>query len=142
MQITVKMTGDKQIQQSLTKLGPAIDGTTKKNIKQALNSTVDELKVYPPPPQGSKYKRTFHYRKSWAIQENKGRSFTLTSDTVRAGAKKQYSQYVGGWSDGTGQAMIHQGRWPIISNVVTKWMGTLMKSLDEMVKKIIKQEGL
>lgn len=49
-----------------------------------------EMRVYPPVPPGSRYKRTFRYQRGW------DRPLEITANRVTAINRVRYARYVGG----------------------------------------------
>ncbi len=139
MQITVKIE-DGEVRQSLQRVGEALPHTTKRAMKQAMMLAMEEARKYPPKRRGSRYQRTGTYFRSFKILENEARSITMKSDAQQKG--RRYTRYVGGFSDGTGQAGIHKGRWKIIAKAVSEWVVWLTKRIITDTEAILRREGL
>lgn len=86
------------------------------------DAVIKQLQVYPPPPPGSRYKRTNTYRDSW-----KQTDVRLTADglvkSIESDATdpygRTYSVLVGGDEAGKGQWGVHkQTGWPLIAEVL------------------------
>ena len=82
-----------------------------------------ELRTYPAPPQGSKYKRTFNLKRNWQYAVLSPRSAEVSNMAAYAGRVQ-----------GIEQAPVHVGRW-------SKMVDVAEKHLDEFVKKLSDKFG-
>lgn len=148
MQITAKIEA-KRVRQSVHNIGQALPKLGKRDLRNAMQSAQYEASgdwsgdasYSVPPPPNSNYTRAGTYGASFELRSNTGVSYTLISDAVsRYGA--HYTPYVGGGAYGSGQAEIHQGRWPIIADVVRKWIETLTQSFSVTMSRLFRQEGI
>ena len=144
-QITVKINGLDKVQIGLQNIGRAIPALSARAIKTQMEKAKEEASgLYPAgghsgyivaPPLRSKYVRTGRYGSRMQVVRNGPQDYTL-----RAGAP--YSVYVGGDSQGYGQAQVHSGRWPVIRKVVDKFVTPCAEQIDTDLGKIIRDEGM
>ena len=92
-----------------------------------------------PQPIGTKYVRTGNYGRSMTIAEV-GLSFSLKSTAARRG--RQYAPYVGGIAQGGGQARIHAGRWPLVSEAVAGKIRELVASIENDIEVAARAAGV
>lgn len=154
MKITVKVTGDKKVYQSLKLIGESVDRIVNEDIEKQMNSALRELQRPGKPIQypvnwdserqrraffatdgfgrGIPYKRTGRYNRSFAVKKTgkgRNRSYVLINSWTK-------SKYVGGDTRGKAQSRIHAGRWPLIADVVRKFAKRLTQSSKDNVSKI------
>ena len=138
------------VQIGINKVASALPAITKKQIKAAMTAAVKVARGnWPngggpggysiPQPAGTRYQRTGNYGRSMKIQEV-GLSFILTSDAKRKG--RSYSRYVGGDSYGAGQAGIHSGRWPLVSEAVSAKIRDLVASIENDIEIAARAAGV
>lgn len=82
-------------------------------INEVTGRMLRDIRVYPPPPPGSKYLRTYRLRASWSVRMDRAGEDAvglLISDNYVA----PYNRWV---QDRRSQARIHQGRWQTMQDV-------------------------
>ena len=154
MKVTVKVTGGKQVYQSLVKLGESVDQIVNSDIEKQLKAAQKELQkpgkpvTYPVKwdserqrraffatngfGRGIPYKRTGRYVRSFRVTKTgrgNDRRYTLVNPWPK-------TKYVGGDTRARQQSRIHGGRWPLIADVVKKYAQRLVKSKPQNVSKI------
>lgn len=84
---------------------------------------------YARPREGQQaYQRTGIYGGSTNWERN-GLAYTVSNSAP-------YAPYVGGRADGTGQAWMHVGRWPIIARVVERWLNKITGKLEDAIDQL------
>lgn len=127
MQITIKATNLGNIQKSLSTFGKAVAEVSADDMFQAMQRAGEKAipwyggGSYGIPDRG--YKRTGAYGSSRQVV----RIGAASRMTVTAG----HAVLVGGDSTGAGQASIHTGYWPRISDVVDEELIQLTETLRE-----------
>ena len=145
-QITVK-TNAGQVIQSFRRVGEAMPGTVKADVKAVMETARYEASGYwtggasygVPEVPGQTYQRTGTYGASFKITDNGYRSFTLSSAAVQRGV--DYTRHVGGDYAGQGQAAVHRGRWPLIFNAVSRQVAALVKNVEQSLTDLFNQGG-
>jgi hypothetical protein len=84
-----------------------------------------DLRVYAPPPMGSKYVRTFNLKRNWQYAVLSPTSAEVTNMATYAG-----------WVQGVEQAPIHEGRWPKAITKVEEHLEAFVKRLSEKFGRI------
>jgi len=79
------------------------------------------------------------YGASFKVVDNGYRSFTLSSSAVQNG--RDYTRYVGGAYDGSGQVRIHQGRWPRIVDAVSRQVDALVQRINQSLSDLFRGEA-
>jgi hypothetical protein len=72
---------------------------------------------------GGGYVRTGNYGSSTTLEYLGGQSYR-----IEQGAS--YSRYVGGYADGSGQARVHVGRWPLLRDVMEKAVEAILEAIE------------
>jgi hypothetical protein len=85
---------------------------------------------YAVPGTGGGYVRTGRYGAGTKLHHTGGQSYRLEQTA-------SYSRYVGGYADGSGQARIHQGRWPKLRDVVSRAAEKIVKAAEEAFREVI-----
>jgi hypothetical protein len=132
--ITVK---DGAVRLGLQRFGDALKKVTKKEMLSAVTEAKQRVSHYPPERPNQKYIRTGAYGRSWNITTDKGaKSYTLKSSGVK------YARYVGGYADGTGQAMVHAGRWALLQAAMQRAAKRFVVRMKDRIGQIAKDAGL
>jgi hypothetical protein len=84
------------------------------------------------------YQRTGTYGSAWNIVKtdaSRGNSegYALVGEAVNKETGLEYTKYVSGSAYGTAQARIHQGRWPLLRDVIEEAMKELPKEISNDV---------
>lgn len=103
--VVITVTGLGPIQERLENLD-SISDQLATPTREALAFLKERLQIYPPPPSGSTYERTYRLRNSWEETLVLGGG-SITSDV-------EYGPYV--MSEGE-QARVHVGRWQTVQGV-------------------------
>ena len=135
LQFTIAIKSGK-VRTGISNIGEAIQRIRKRELKEAVTGARDEIIFYPPELPDQKYIRTGDYGNSWRIVSNDGLSYTLRSDGV------DYAHWVGGYSDGTGQALIHAFRWTRLSDAMQRAARQFLVRVSEKIKQAIRNEGM
>lgn len=144
-QITVKIDGDEQVTVGLKKLGAAIPALSARAVRAALQKAKEEASAQWPVAAyagygvayrpGQKYKRTGRYGANFRIERNGSQNYTLQNRTP-------YAPYVGGDSTGAGQAWMHEGRWPVVREVVEKFVTPMVEEIEHAIDDSAEALGL
>ena len=137
-QITVQ-TNAGQVAQSFKKIGKALPGAVKRDVKGVMDTAKYEASGYwtgganygVPEVPGQSYRRTGTYGASFKVIDNGYRSFTLFSSAVQRGV--DYTRFVGGDYAGQGQAAVHRGRWPLIFDAVSRQVQALIDKVERSI---------
>ncbi len=89
-----------------------------------------ELVKYPPPIPSSSYVRTGDLGRGWQIT---GPNMSPSGLVTRVNNSVEYVGWVYGDEAGEGQAAVHEGRWPLIAEVVDR--EGYLRLLREVVEK-------
>lgn len=101
---------------------------------------VGRTSKYPPEIPGQKYQRTNTYKNTFSVHKiGKGR-VSMTSDAMQRG--RGYSPFVGGGSEGTQQASVHAGRWPVFRKEAEDELPVMQKEIDALVSREKAKAGL
>lgn len=144
-QITARITGDDKVAIGLKKLGDAIPALAARSIMAAMNKAKEEASAqWPvaayagygvPYRPGQKYKRTGRYGSGFKVERNGPQNYTLQNRTP-------YAPFVGGDSEGQGQAWMHEGRWPVIRETVEKFIEPMVQQVDHDIDDAAEAFGL
>lgn len=85
---------------------------------------------YSVPPTGGGYVRTGTYGASTTLTHTGGQSYRIEQSAA-------YSRYVGGYADGSGQANVHRGRWPLLRDVMTRAVEKIVEEAGKAFREII-----
>lgn len=82
-----------------------------------LNKAKTKLQQYPPEIPSSEYIRTGELGRNWQVQTPR-----LTADGLlgRVINTTEYAHFVHGDNSGEGQAVVHQGRWPLMRDIIDR----------------------
>lgn len=144
MQITAKITGAGNVQQSLNTIGRAAPRITSRRIGEAMRRAMrravpwDGGSRYAVPTRGD-YQRTGTLGRETIIVQL-GDAYTIQSNAYQHG--HAYSKYVIGAADGSGQAGIHAGRWVTLSQAVDDELIPLVEEIDGDLSDLARQEGM
>lgn len=87
---------------------------------------INRVRLYPSPPSGSEYERTFTLRDSWQAL------VLLTSEAlgiVRSDGVP-YNEYV----MGPEQAWMHQGRWDTVQDIITDEEAAVLQLFEDFIQ--------
>lgn len=127
MQTTIRVDGSEVIS-TTNRLLLATDQLEPNIIRPAIADGMEYARAYPPEIPGQKYQRTGTYFRSFRITQS-GRAFTISSRAIQN--RRNYSRYVGGYADGSGQASIHTGRWVLLRTAVQWAMSQIVRLAGE-----------
>jgi hypothetical protein len=142
MQISVRLSNLDNVIRGVRRFGAALLGVNKRAMDRAMRKAGRKARGFFPagavmgydvPPRGD-YQRTGEYGVSFHVYE------TRTGARLEVGAA--YARYVGGDSEGQGQAWMHRGRWPVISDAVNEELDALVQEVDADLSAVIRQEGI
>lgn len=105
------------VRQGLENLRAEIPKISRFEIYETMQGIARRMKVYPPPPAKSRYRRTYRLREGWSI-EKLDKGYQIRNSTP-------YAKHVVGNAYGQGQAYMHVGRWQVMRDVVESEMSTL-----------------
>lgn len=147
MKITLRIE-DGKVRDGLKNVANALPDITAENMLEAMELARDKASTWTggtsyrtAPPAGSTYRRTGIYGGAMKVQRM-GLSVSISNDARAPRTGKAYARFVGGVSDGSGQARIHRGRWPVIRQEVDKQVAPLVQKIDNDLERKIRQEGL
>lgn len=83
-----------------------------------------DLNHYPPPPPGSKYKRTGRLGRGW-LQRTEGAQGIVRLENVTPYAP---------WVQGYQQAWMHVGRWETVEQVKARYHDRMVESMRRVVR--------
>ena len=84
---------------------------------------------YPPPPEGSTYRRTGTLGRRWTTKVE-----TLTTFQGTIGNNTVYGPYV---QDEAKQARMHKGRWQTIQSVVEEKRSAIVADFQALIRRIL-----
>lgn len=144
MQITAKVTGAGNIQQSLRTIGRAAPNIGKRRIQAAMTRAMkravpwDGGSSYAVPTSGD-YQRTGTLGRETKVVSS-GEGYTVQSNAYQHG--HAYSKYVIGDAAGAGQASVHAGRWVLLAEAVEDELIPLTEEIDGDLSALARQEGI
>lgn len=140
MQITIQVRNAELVGKGLANIRAEIPRISQRTIEKAANAIIKIMRVYPAPPAGSRYVRTYRLRDAWKAKRSIT-GYTVMADPVsRYGT--HYGRYVVGYADATGQAWMHVGRWNLLRDVVEQQVEKLPPMVEEHVRLVARSEGL
>ncbi len=147
-QISIRLTGNDKIRVGLRNVGQALPDLTKDQIRTGLQGAKFEASggytgganYNVPERSGQSYQRTGSYGKGFDLIEE-GMTFRLRTGAYDAKGR-DHAEYVGGRADGSGQAWMHAGRWPVIAKVIEKWVRGMLAGLDAGIRNLLNREGI
>lgn len=122
MQVEI-VVNDAQVRALLARASGNIERALIAGVEDAQSFVWRQVTTYPPPPEGSKYRRTNTLRGSWTIEQPTSSGGTIQGRVVSSGDKMMtrsglpYSQYV---QDRQYQARVHQGRWATVQTIAER----------------------
>ena len=137
--ITVKVDNGK-VRQSLTTIGQALPRITDKRVWRMMMAARDEVRTYPAPLPGQRYKRTGKRYAATNVYRVDNKTYRLDSNPTYRG--RTANPYVVGDSQGKGQAWMHRGRWAVMFAVVSKWVKTLLREIETDIADLLRREGM
>lgn len=120
-ELSVQVKGGELTRQGLQNLKADVPKIGQQAIYNVFVRARSRVTTYPPPPPGSRYRRTYTYKRGWTIRKNPSATraiagYTLVGRAVQRG--RDYTKYVGGSAYGTSQAGIHRGRWVTVRDAL------------------------
>jgi hypothetical protein len=138
---------DKQVKQSLKVLGRAAPNIINKHINETLVKAANRVKKYPRKLKNQQYVRTGRFGEKVKVvkAKRKGAAGSWKRQAfIEATARTKYgpySVYVTGNAKGKGQAKIHQKRWKVMADEVTKASKPLIGKIERDIKSSLKKAG-
>jgi len=122
---TIIVTGDEEIAARLARLRNA-EQELRTPMQRSVEKLRAELALYPPPPEGSTYRRTGTLGRRWltSISGLVGKAYNTTV----------YAPYV---QDEEQQAGVHRGRWQTVQSVGRKLQEEIMADLMETIARLL-----
>lgn len=139
VQITARFDGE-NVKRSTRNIGAGIPGLTQKAIERALKRAKTAVTKYPPELPNQRYRRTGRYGRAWGVSQL-GMSYTLTGAAIDHNGR-DYTRYVGGYADGSGQAAIHAGRWVLGAEAVDNELAPMVAEVEGDLSDLARQEGM
>jgi hypothetical protein len=140
MQITVQVNNLAAVQKALRTIGSNIPKVIQSATNRMATEAVNTAKIYPPPPENSRYVRTYTFRNAWRITPSGSLGVMIRNDASQKG--RMYPVFVMGNDVGSGQASIHSGRWSLFINNVTKEAEKMDAYVVSEIQTLIKAKGL
>jgi len=99
------------------------------------DDVLDELRTYPPPPAGSKYKRTYRLKNGWQMSiapSSGGFTIEIRNDAISPRGQSYPRRVVGSLASARAtaaaiQAWMHRGRWPLAFDTVNAFYELFME---------------
>lgn len=116
---------------------PRLGGQEVENqVKYAAQKIITALQMYPPPPSGSKYVRTYQLRDGWLDPAGFNSSYVGGFDfDFNIKNATPYAGFVqGGINDDPSQAWMHKGRWQTTDDVVQQFDGPLGQEAEKQLQ--------
>ncbi len=98
-----------------------------------------KMRMYPPPPAGSRYRRTYTLQNAWKVKRVSG-GFSISADPILRG--RRYGIFVVGDDMRQGQAAVHTGRWKLFRDVADDQLKGTTITIRERLRTRARQEGL
>jgi hypothetical protein len=142
VQLSVKLRGAELVRQGLKDLRAEVPKIGAQDLYDALKRARAKVIKYPPPPPGSRYRRTGTYGRAWTVRRNPtGRrqfaGYTLIGHAVQR--VREYTKYVGGDAYGLQQAMIHEGRWVLARDAIEAEMKKLPRITQDHIDTVARR---
>ena len=128
--------GAEVYRQGLERLRRQIPRISRQRIYKTLQKIVRIMKVYPAPPEGSTYVRTYKLRRNWRIINAGSKAYRMINRARFRG--REYGKWVVGNARGEMQAEIHQGRWKLFAHVVEQEVSKMPKAVEAALKRVSK----
>ena len=119
---------DTQVRAMLQRSQRTLDAALQGAMRDATSLLLRQVRVYPPPPAGSTYKRTLTLARSWFIPPFEQTADGLTGRVVNNGELTRtrngtpYARYV---QDRERQAYMHRGRWDTYQDIAERSEGDI-----------------
>lgn len=126
------------VRMGLQNLDAEIPKIGKGQIYNAVTNIAATMRIYPPQPAGSKYKRTFVLQRSWTV-EAKEKGYAVKSDAARKG--RPYTKYVVGTAWGTEQAGVN-AHWNLLRDVAEKEIAKLPPAITNEISMAARRNNL
>lgn len=140
MRLTINIKDAKLVRQGLHNLRDHMYGIFGQVvIRIVLDKVIKRMQRYPPPRPGQRYVRTYRLKRSWKILRFGNSGYQITNNAARKG--RQYARYVVGDAYGTGQAWMHQNRWPVFRDVVERAFEQAPKAIERSVHMVARRHG-
>jgi hypothetical protein len=139
VQLTSRFDGE-QVKRSTRNIGAGIPGLSQKAIGRALKRAKTAVTKYPPELPNQRYRRKGRYGRAWEVSQS-GLSYTLQGAAIDRNGR-DYTRYVGGYADGSGQADIHSGRWVLAADAVDNELAPLVAEVEGDLSDLARQQGM
>jgi len=140
MRLSIKIVNADVVRQGLEDLHDEIPKIGRLQIYRTVQAVIRRMKVYPPPPAGSRYVRTYRLRNAWKI-EPKENGYAVSADPVSPKGRP-YGRYVVGFARGDGQAWMHKGRWNLLRDVMEDEVKKLPNEIEKNISMVARAKGL
>lgn len=137
-QLSLTVRNAQLVRMGLQNLGAEIPKIGKGQIYNAAMQTVARMKIYPPQPPGSKYKRTYVLQRSWSVNVLDN-GYSITSDAARKG--RPYTKYVVGTAYGTEQAGVN-AHWQLLRDVADRELEKLPEAISNEINVVARRNNL
>lgn len=107
-----------------------------KAANDVLNDLARQMAVYPPPPSGSKYNRTYNLQGGWTGAKPEFQPIAGFSFKAQISNPVAYAKFVQG--SGT-QAAIHKNRWQTDQQILDSNEKQITETLEEAVQAAVDQ---
>lgn len=128
----IEITNQKEAIKAFEKVLAVSRDEARRVIDEGLLMLIGDVSEYPPPPQGSTYRRTGTLGRKWTT----GQAVYIERDNLiegRVGNDTPYGPYVQSKKD---QATIHKGRWKTIEDIVRDRQGDFEGLLKDAARNI------
>jgi len=139
MRLTINIKDAKLVRQGLHNLRDQVPKIGRERMYEILSKVIKHMQRYPPPRPGQRYVRTYRLKRSWKILRFGNSGYQITNNAARKG--RQYARYVVGDAYGTGQAWMHQNRWPVFRDVVERAFEQAPKAIERSVHMVARRHG-
>jgi hypothetical protein len=127
------------VRQGLQDLSAEIPRVGRRRIYDMINRITRTMEGYPPERPHQKYQRTGRYGASWHV-EKLADGYSIYNNAEAKG--RQYPRFVVGDAYGTGQAWMHQGRWPLLRDEVDKEVEKLPPEIEDEIVMVARRNNL
>lgn len=147
VQLQVKI-ANRKVQVGLQKVGAAIPNLLDKEVRKVMEFAKRKASGFwsggnryqVPRLPGQHYRRTGRYGRGTTLYKVKPKTYMIRQTAVYKG--REYAPFVGGGANGTKQASIHGGRWPLLRTAVMEAAAKFVEALPDDLRKLFRQEGI
>ncbi len=147
VEIVIKVINAEFIRQGLENIADEVTNVGRLRIFRTLQGVLRRMKIYPPPPSGSTYKRTMILRRSWRLFPSSPQAYVIENTARHRGIT--YPEFVhgsgsgiGGTASGTGQAWMHVGRWRLFRVDLDEAIDKMWEDLNDDIGVLVRKSGL